>query len=143
VTAAPSSSPPPAETGRRGTPATAELTSGDHDQIEAINIAALCAKLAAPAQDAGALGACVTAGGAWLFGLRHEAAVRGRAGGPASRHAAHSEVLQLREELMEGAPQPTRIARPRPRHGGTIERARDRVIDERRGNLYYRVTTII
>jgi hypothetical protein len=44
---------------------------------------------------------------------------------------------------MEGAPQPTRIAGRRPRRGGTIERARYRVIDERRGNLYYRVTTII
>lgn len=44
---------------------------------------------------------------------------------------------------MEGAPQPTRIAGPRPGHNGAIERARDRIIDERRGGLYYRVTTIV
>lgn len=49
-----------------------------------------------------------------------------------------SEVLQLREKLMKGAPQPTRIAGPRPRHGGTI----DRVLDGTFGSLYYRVTAV-
>ena len=43
---------------------------------------------------------------------------------------------------MEGAAQPTRIAGPRPRHGGTIERARDRVLDGVRGHFYYRVTIV-
>jgi hypothetical protein len=56
---------------------------------------------------------------------------------------AHSEVLQPREKLMEGAAQPTRIAGPRPRHGGTIERARDRVLDGACGHFYYRVTTVV
>jgi hypothetical protein len=59
-----------------------------------------------------------------------------------ARHAAHSEVLPLREELMEGSPQPTRIVGPRPRHGGAMERARDRVLDGVRGQFYYRVTTV-
>jgi len=117
-----------------------QVTSGDHDdQIEAINIAA---ELAAPAQDVGALGACVIAGGSWLFGLCHEAAVRGcwRTSEPSCRH---SEVLQLREELMEGSPQPTRIVGTRPRRGGPMEGARDRVLDGACGHLYYRVTTVV
>jgi len=44
---------------------------------------------------------------------------------------------------MEGAAQPTRIAGPRPRHGGTIKRARDRVLDGACGHFYYRVTTVV
>jgi len=44
---------------------------------------------------------------------------------------------------MESATQPTQIGGPRPGHNGAIERARDRIIDERRGDLCYRVTTII
>jgi hypothetical protein len=53
-----------------------------------------------------------------------------------------SQILQLREKLMEGAPQPTRIVRPRPRHGGPLEGARDRVVDGACGSFYYRVTTV-
>jgi hypothetical protein len=56
---------------------------------------------------------------------------------------ATSEVLQLREELMEGAPQLTRIARPRPCSGGPMEGARDRVLDGAYGSFYYRVTTVL
>jgi hypothetical protein len=85
----------------------------------------------------------VIAGDAWLFGLRHKAAVRGRVGGPASRHAAHSEVLQLREELMEGSPQPTGIVGTRPCRRGPLEGARDRVLDGACGSFYYRVTTVV
>jgi hypothetical protein len=44
---------------------------------------------------------------------------------------------------MEGAPQPTRIARLRPRHGGTIERARGRVLDGACSYFYYRVTAVL
>jgi hypothetical protein len=52
----------------------------------------------------------VIASGASLFGLRHELPFPGRAS-----PARYSEVPQLREELMEGAAQPARIAGPRPR----------------------------
>jgi len=54
-----------------------------------------------------------------------------------------SQILQLREKLMEGAAQPTRIAGSRPRHGGTIERVRDRVLDGACGSFYYRLTTVV
>jgi hypothetical protein len=66
------------------------------------------------------------------------AAVRGRATSPATHR-----VLQLGENLMEGAPQPTRITRPRPRRGGPLEGARDRVLDGACGYFYYRVTTVL
>jgi hypothetical protein len=54
-----------------------------------------------------------------------------------------SEVLQLREELMEGSPQPPRIVGPRPRRRGPLEGARDRVLDGACGYFYYRVTTVV
>lgn len=54
-----------------------------------------------------------------------------------------SEVLQLREELMEGSPQPTRIVGTRPRRRGPLEGARDRVLDGACGYFYYRVTTVV
>jgi len=53
------------------------------------------------------------------------------------------QFLQLREKLMEGAAQPARIAGPRPPNGGTIERARNRVLDGGCGHFYYRVTTVL
>lgn len=60
------------------------------------------------------------------------------------RFSAHrSQILQLRKKLMEGATPPTWIARPRPRHGGTIERARDRVLDGACSYFCYRVTTVL
>jgi hypothetical protein len=84
-----------------------------------------------PAQDGGALGAS-------LFRPAPRPAVPW-----ASEPGRYSEVLQLCEELMEGASQPTRITGPRPRHGGTIERARDRVLDGACSYFYYRVTTVL
>jgi hypothetical protein len=76
------------------------------------------------------------AGAKRLVGMRRRAAAHERFA------ARHSQVFQLGEDLMEGTTQPTRIAGPRPGHNGAIERARDRIIDERRGDLYYRVTII-
>jgi hypothetical protein len=43
---------------------------------------------------------------------------------------------------MEGAPQPTRIVGPRPRCGGPMERAPDRILEGPCGYFYYRVTTV-
>lgn len=74
--------------------------------------------------------------------MRDQGSVRGQVAG--ERFAARrSQILQRREKLVEGAPQPTRIAGPRPRRGGIIERARDRVLDGTWGNFYYRVTTVV
>jgi len=54
-----------------------------------------------------------------------------------------SQILQLREKLMEGAPQPTLIVRPRPSHGSPMEGVRDQVLDGACGSFYYRVTTVL
>ena len=56
--------------------------------------------------------------------------------------AAKNEVLQLREELMEGAAQPTWIVGLRPCRGGAMEGARDGVLDGAYGSSYYRVAAI-
>jgi hypothetical protein len=76
------------------------------------------------------------AGATRLVGMRHRATVVGEPRGIDSL-PRRSQILQLREELMEGAAQPTQIVRPRPRRRGPMEGARDRVLDGACSYFYY------
>lgn len=83
-----------------------------------------------------------TAGATRLVGMRHRATVVGKRRGVIDSLPRRSQIFQLREKLMEDAPQRTQITRPRPRRGGPMEGARDRVLDGTYDSFYYRVTAV-